>query len=57
MYGARSIASNDNVLLVSTPYTIKIYNGKETVTLYGEAKEDEILVTKALLEVSGEQKN
>jgi len=47
MYGARSIASNDNVLLVSTPYTIKIYNGKETVTLYGEEKEEAKFITNA----------
>ena len=55
IYGSvEHLASKDGVMFIATPYSLKIYNGKETFTLYGEAKEDAILVTKALLEVSGE---
>jgi len=48
------LAAKDGVLFIGTTYSLKIYNSKETYTLYGEAKEDAMLVTKALLETSGE---
>ncbi len=48
------LASKDGMLFVGTPYSLKIYNGKETFTLYGEAREDAMLVTKRLLEVSAD---
>ena len=55
IYGSvEHLASKDGVMFIATPYSLKIYNGKETFTLYGEAKEDAMLVTKALLETSGE---
>jgi hypothetical protein len=40
------------MLFIGTPYSLKIYNGKETFTLYGEAKDDARLVTKTLIETS-----
>ena len=48
------LASKDGILFIGTPYSLKIYNGKETFTLYGEQKEDARLVTKALLETGVE---
>ncbi len=50
--GVEHLASKDGMLFIGTPYSLKIYNGKETFTLYGEEKEDARLVTKALLETS-----
>jgi hypothetical protein len=52
--GVEHLASKDGMLFIGTPYSLKIYNGKETFTLYGEAKEDAMLVTKGLLEVSAD---
>ena len=55
VYGrVEHLAAKDGVLFIGTTYSLKIYNSKETYTLYGEAKEDAMLVTKALLETSGE---
>jgi len=55
LYGnIEHLASKDGMLFIGTPYSLKIYNGKETFTLYGEAKEDAMLVTKGLLEVSAD---
>jgi hypothetical protein len=50
--GVEHLASKDGMLFIGTPYSLKIYNGKETFTLYGEAKDDARLVTKALIETS-----
>ena len=50
--GVEHLASKDGMLFIGTPYSLKIYNGKETFTLYGEAKEDAKLITKALFESS-----
>jgi len=55
VYGrVEHLAAKDGVMFIGTTYSLKIYNGKNTFTLYGEAKEDAMLVTKALLETSGE---
>ena len=48
--GVEHLAAKDGMMFIGTPYSLKIYNGKETFTLYGEAKEDARLVTKALME-------
>jgi len=50
--GVEHLASKDGMLFIGTPYSLKIYNGKETFTLYGEEKDDARLVTKALIETS-----
>ena len=50
--GVEHLSSKDGMLFIGTPYSLKIYNGKETFTLYGEAKEDAKLITKALIETS-----
>ncbi len=50
--GVEHLASKDGMLFIGTPYSLKIYNGKETFTLYGEEKEDAKLITKALIETS-----
>jgi hypothetical protein len=50
--GVEHLAAKDGVMFIATPYSLKIYNGKETQTLYGEEKETAILVTKGLFKTS-----
>jgi len=52
--GVQHLAAKDGILFIATPYSLKIYNGKETFTLYGEAQEDARLLGKALFESSME---
>jgi len=45
VYGSvEHLAAKDGVMFIGTPYSLKIYNGKETFTLYGERKETEKLL-------------
>jgi len=39
-------------MFIGTPYSLKIYNGKETFTLYGEAKETEKLLGKQAVDLA-----
>ena len=53
VYGSvEHLAAKDGVMFIGTPYSLKIYNGKETFTLYGESKETEKLFGKQAVELA-----
>ena len=53
VYGSvEHLAAKDGVMFIGTPYSLKIYNGKETFTLYGESKETEKLFGKKAVELA-----
>jgi len=52
--GVEHLSAKDGVMFIGTPYSLKIYNGKDTFTLYGEEKEDAKLISSALFNASME---
>ncbi len=53
VYGSvEHLASKDGMLFIGTPWSLKIYNGKETFTLYGGEREDAKLILDSFLDAS-----
>jgi hypothetical protein len=53
VYGSvEYLASKDGVMFIATPYSLKLYNGKETFTLYGGEKEEARLMLNEFLQSS-----
>jgi len=52
--GIERLAAKDGIMLIATPYSLKIYDGKETYTLYGEETETERLFLQAGIQSSME---
>jgi len=52
--GVEHLASKDGMLFIGTPYSLYIYNGKETFALYGEEKDDAKFLIEQFLQTSEE---
>lgn len=51
IYGSvEYLASKDGMMFIATPYSLKLYNGKETFTLYGGEKEEARLMLNEFLQ-------
>ena len=56
IYGSvEHLAAKDGVMFIGTPYSLKIYNGKDTFTLYGASNETQKLQNQYILKTLLEQ--